>query len=408
MSALTREQVDHELDRLVADSDTIAQSLVEMDGHPGHRLLRGAALTGLTERRWAETSTAMAALWDQFGTYRGLVDQAREIRARRSRPNDDDLTELSALLTGRVVELNSEHIPIERRGLTGPSVVTERITMDELLMRMKQSFANVIEVLASAESAWSAAIGRLDPLTEQLRSVSILVESVAAGDQASVNRLDRVRTNLDDARERVVTDPLSVAGTDPLAGLETELAALRERLAESAAVRDTFDARLGALDQVCADIEAAEATARQTWTAVVEKIANPGLPAPTDTGSTRLRAELTALAGRRDTGRWTELATDADRLDRLAASTLDGVRRSVRAIGGLLDRRAELRGRLEAFQVKAARLGHAEDLALQELHNAAHKLLFTAPCDLPAATRALNRYQQALQDRERPPEEATR
>ncbi|MGH3763344.1 MAG: hypothetical protein ACRDTB_37155, partial [Actinophytocola sp.] len=69
---------------------------------------------------------------------------------------------------------------------------------------------------------------------------------------------------------------------------------------------------------------------------------------------------------------------------------------------GLLDRRAELRGRLEAYRVKAARLGYAEDLALERLHQRTQELLFTAPCDLPAATRALNRYQQALQHRERP------
>ncbi|MGH3881629.1 MAG: hypothetical protein ACRDSK_31790, partial [Actinophytocola sp.] len=69
---------------------------------------------------------------------------------------------------------------------------------------------------------------------------------------------------------------------------------------------------------------------------------------------------------------------------------------------GLLDRRAELRGRLEAYRVKAARLGYGEDLALEKLHLRAQELLFTAPCDLAAATRALNRYQQGLQDRERP------
>jgi hypothetical protein len=73
----------------------------------------------------------------------------------------------------------------------------------------------------------------------------------------------------------------------------------------------------------------------------------------------------------------------------------------VRAITGLLDRRAELRGRLEAYQVKAARLGHAEDAELSGLHDEAHEILFTAPCDLPAATRALNRYRQAIQDRTR-------
>jgi len=407
MYVLSREEVDRELDRLGADSDTIAQSLVEMDGHPGHQLLRGATLTGLTERRWAETSAAMTTLWEQFATYRGLVDRAREVRARRGRPSDEDLTELTELLTDPVVELDAEHVPIERRGLTGPERVTERMTVAELLARMKETFSTVIGVLAAAESTWSAAIGRLDPLTDELREVSILAESVAAGDQAMTDRIARLDRELDEVRERVVTDVLSIAAGDPLPAIESGLTDLRRRLAELATVRDSFDARLDDLDRLLSDLEATEATARQTWAAVVEKIADPGLLAPTGERSVRLRAQVRALTERRDAGRWTELGAEADRLDRLAAATLEESRRAVRAIGGLLDRRAELRGRLEAYQVKAARLGHAEDLPLQELHAAAHTLLFTAPCDLPAATRALNRYQQAIQYREQASEEGT-
>jgi hypothetical protein len=57
--------------------------------------------------------------------------------------------------------------------------------------------------------------------------------------------------------------------------------------------------------------------------------------------------------------------------------------------------------------VKAARLGHAEDGELSRLHDEAHRILFTAPCDLAAATRALNRYRQAIQDRTQPREERT-
>lgn len=65
-------------------------------------------------------------------------------------------------------------------------------------------------------------------------------------------------------------------------------------------------------------------------------------------------------------------------------------------LAGLLDRRTELRGRLEAYRAKATRLGHAEDSALSALHRAAHDVLFTAPCDLVEATRAVGRYQQAV------------
>src|SRR4051794_16344753 len=135
-----REEIDRVLAQVEADSERIAESLVAMDAHPGHRLLRDAVLTGLTEKRWAEARTAMTTLWEQYTTYGALVARAREVRARRSRPGDDEIEELTHILGGPVVELDSEAIPIERRGLTGPAQVTERITMAELLSRMRQAF----------------------------------------------------------------------------------------------------------------------------------------------------------------------------------------------------------------------------------------------------------------------------
>ena len=401
MTVLSREEADRALDRIGGDCDRIAESLVAMDGHAGHQLLRGATLTGTTARRWTETGVAMATLWEQFATYRGLVDRAREIRARRSRPGEEELAELSELLTEPVVELDAEEIPIERRGLTGPSQQVQRITLDELLRRMRKTFASVTDVLATAETAWSAAIGRFEPLERELHEVSVLAESVSAGDRGVMDAVARAGRDLEAARELVLTDVLTAAATDPLPGIATRLGELRTRLAGLESLRDSFDGRLAGLEQVLSDVEAAELTARQTYTAVVEKIANPGLPAPTADGSARLRARLDALTSKRDDGDWPALGAEVDELDRIAAGTLDEARRSLRAFGGLLDRRGELRGRLEAYRVKAARLGHGEDLDLEKLHLAAQELLFTAPCDLPAATRALNSYQQALQERER-------
>lgn len=401
---LTRERADAALARLATDSDRIAESLVAMDAHPGHHLLRGTTPTGLTAQRWAEASAAMATLWEQFATYRATLDRARAVRDRRAKPGDEELAELTELLTGPVIELDAEHVPIERRGLTGPAHVVERITLDQLLGRMQASFDLVTGVLAAAEAAWSAVIGRLDPLDGELRAVSVLAESVAAGDKAVAAAVHRIGQGLERVREQLITDLLAVHRDDPLPGLTAELAELRARLVEFESVRATFDQRLTALDRTVSDVEGVEATARQTYAAVQEKIANPGLPEPTDRVSAGLRERLRRLmAGGSDTvaENWPALAAEAAALDRDAAAALRDARLALGTVTGLLDRRAELRGRLEAFQVKAARLGFAEDLELQAVHGDAQTLLFTAPCDLPAATRALNRYQQALQDRER-------
>src|SRR6476469_2019725 len=391
----SREEIDRALAQVEADSERIAASLVEMDAHPGHRLLRDTALAGLTAKRWTEASAAMTTLWEQYTTYRDLVARAREVRSRRSRLGDEEIEELTHILGGPVVELDSEAIPIERRGLTGAAQVTERITMAELRGRMRQAFDTVTAVLAAAESAWSAAIGRLDPIDRRVHAVSVLAESVGEGDFANLRR------DLEKARELVLTDVLTAQATDALPEIERRLTELETRLTELARIRDEFSSRLAALVSVVSDVEAAEAMARQTYTAVLDKIASPGLPTPTDQGSAAIHGRLQRLRARTDTAGWATLGRETDALDRFAMTTLDSVRTSVRAITGLLDRRAELRGRLEAYQVKAARLGHAEDAELSGLHDEAHEILFTAPCDLPAATRALNRYRQAIQDRTR-------
>jgi hypothetical protein len=69
----------------------------------------------------------------------------------------------------------------------------------------------------------------------------------------------------------------------------------------------------------------------------------------------------------------------------------------------LLGRRSELRGRLDAYRVKAARLHLSEDAEIAGRYQAAYDLLWTVPCDLRAATRALNRYQQAIAAKEATP-----
>jgi hypothetical protein len=91
------------------------------------------------------------------------------------------------------------------------------------------------------------------------------------------------------------------------------------------------------------------------------------------------------------------------------AEELAGLERSVRqaleragelrgAAEGLIARRDELRGRLDAYRAKAARSGFAEEAGLTDRYQAAHDLLYTAPCRLAAATQAVHAYQQALND----------
>ncbi|HEU5475967.1 MAG TPA: hypothetical protein VFV67_35525 [Actinophytocola sp.] len=391
--ALDREAADRALQRLGADSDNIAEGLVAMDSHPGHQLLRAATLTGLTRTRWAQASTAMATLWDQFAAYRALLDRARAVRARRARPGQAELDELAELLTGKVVELNQQQIPIERRSLTGPGLIVERITLTELVARMKSGYATVTALLAEVDAATAEALRRIDTVETELAALAGLAASFGP---APLPELEWIRDELADIRVAVAADPLAGPG-DRLAEIEVDLAELRERFAGMADIRDTLDERVARISGVLAEIDGTQASTRTAHADVLAKIADPALPDLADR-TTPVRAGLDRVQALRGSADWPRLAAELTALELTATAAAAQARTALGELTGLLDRRAELRGRLDAYRAKAARLGRAEDLPLSALHDAAHRLLYTRPCDLAEATRAVNRYQQAIQE----------
>lgn len=118
-----------------------------------------------------------------------------------------------------------------------------------------------------------------------------------------------------------------------------------------------------------------EALARKAYDRAMDRIADPGLPAFTESAQ-RGSADLVAVR---------EAHERALRITELAA--------------GLLERRDELRGRLGAHLALAVRLGFAEDVVIAARHRVAHELLWTKPCDLGAATKALVAFQQSVTER---------
>jgi hypothetical protein len=391
---LSHEEANQALQRLSAESDRMADALVAMDSHAGNQLLRNATLTGLTKRRWDEASTAMAVLWEQFNAHRRLLEQAKEVLERKSRPGAVELGEVTTLLTGAVVELNAQEVPIEQRGLTGPAVVSERVTLTDLVDRMKASYATVTEVLAAADTAWSTTIQQLDPLETELRSVTALATALGVDDLA----LARINNQLAEMRQAALSDPMSLGNLCPPQQISGGLADARSRLSRLASAKDTFDERNARIEALLGEISTAQGDAQVAYATVLRKIASPGLPRLNDLVAP-LAARLAELPELWRAGQWRELASGLDELEREVSSALAEARTQLRTITGLLDRRLELGGRLEAYRAKAHRLGHAEDSELMALHREAHTVLYTSPCDLPAATKAVNRYQQAVQDK---------
>jgi hypothetical protein len=406
MPAITQDNADRELDRLTTDGDRIAEALIALEAHPGYRFLQGTTVSGRTEELWTSAKADIALLYQHFGSYRSVLDKAREVRGRRNRPGTAELAELNSLLRGRAVELSTEEIPLGRRNLTGPATVTNRMTLAQLVASMDASFQRTSDLAVATDDVWSAAVRALDPLDGQLDAARELSASLGLGETRDplFTELDSIGTDVATLRARAFADPLALYTGEPGKGrpelgvadeLTTRLTAVRTALAALAAVRAGFAEQVAMARAAIDAVGTEETAARTAYDLVLDKIANPAIATVPD-GTPPLRerlAGLDVLVARHDwQGVAAALADLATATDQAVGQARD-VRETAAA---LLDRRSELRGRLDAYRVKAARQRLSEDAEIAACYQSAYDLLWTVPCDLRAATRALNRYQQAI------------
>ena len=104
----------------------------------------------------------------------------------------------------------------------------------------------------------------------------------------------------------------------------------------------------------------------------------------------RLRRECSA-PGRTAAG-LDRLHGELDSYEGEARKAAARIEEAVTRLDALVVRRAELRGRLGAAQARARAVRDGEDLALAHAYAVAHELLWRAPCDVPAAERAVADY----------------
>jgi hypothetical protein len=395
-----RAGLDAELDAAQEAVARASSSLVDLEDHPGYGLLRPGGFTGRSAQRRTETLATVAELHRDLALYRRAVAAAREARGSRGRPSGDELVAAHEALHGESVTVTEEVVPLQRRGLLGPTSEVTRTSADALLARMTAAFDAATRVVADVAAVWDTVAAQLGPAD---RALDALRAEAAALPEASAE-VARWSDRLEALRATVLTDPLAYAGTatpvpaTALAEVDAGLAAAREELREARALRTGLDGRVAALtsrvDALVTVESAAEAVAGEVARLVV---AVPGLPTPRRRAP-GLRAAVRDAHAAARAGRWDEASAGfaAASADIDAATAQAEADRAV--LGGLLDRRAELRGRLGALRAKAGARGRSEDLALDALYTRARDLLWSAPCDLAAATVAVRAYQRGLEE----------
>ncbi len=391
----TRDQATTAVGAAASERDTIQQNLLDLDGSFGKRLLAGAKLTGETKRRWDAAAADLATLWETFTAYSAVVDRAAEILASLRRSPGPQLAEIASLLTGPSVQLTRPSSALARGDLTSSGVTA--VTLAAAVQDMRRAFAAVSEVVTAAEAVWNQAADQLQQIESDLGAAKQQAASFA--DEALTGAIAAAETTLAELREVLNSDPLALwqggrADLTRLGRLRERTAAAVARANELAALRDNAGRRIAAVTVVVQGARDAWQDAMAARQRASAKIAAGALPAPPSVSG--LAARLAGLDTLRTEGRWARLDSELDLVERQAAAASRGCRDAEQQATALLDRREELRGLLDAYRARAAKLGGAEDAGLDARYDRAHDLLWTAPCDLSAATDAVTGYQQAV------------
>lgn len=391
------DDLDRELARLREANERVGANLVELEIDSSRQLLEARPLTGESAARWSTASAALTNLWEWRGLLETLLERAEELRRSPRRTS-----ELESLITGPSIELASSQVPLAQRDLLGSSEVTVRCTADELLARMSRAFDEVKAVVARFGQAWDTLTPRLTAARDSLDQAQSLAASLGESGrndvQAAAERLTSLTGSLS-------ADPLSVQAAD-VDRLSESLEAIRRELEAGIALRGDLDARLADARGLVARLRTNVEEVRAAHEELLVKIAAPSAP-PAPELREDLDGELRQIAALAGSGDWRAARR---RLDRWAADTrrqLDEAERILRANRAPIEARNQFRALLEAYQVKAGRVGRIEDAELERTFDQAHRALFTAPTDLRLAAQLVRRYQELL-NAGRPAPEAIR
>lgn len=380
------DDLDRELERLREAGERVAANLVELEIDSSRQLLEARTLTGESAARWSAASAALTDLWEWRGLLERFLEQAAELRRSPRRAK-----ELQSLIAGPSIELARSPVPLAERDLLGSSEVAVGCTADQLLERMSDAFDGVKTVVAEFGHAWDT----LTPRLTAARSALDQTQSLAAplGESG--------RTDLAEAAERLArlttaltSDPLAVAPAD-VDRLVDSLEAIRRDLEATGALRRDLDARLADSRTLLTRLQAAIDEGQTAHEELLVKIAVPSAPVAPELPP-GLDGELDQIIALARSGEWRDARRRLDRWTARARELLDHAQRILGANRAPIEARNQLRALLEAYQVKAGRLGAVEDPELARIFAQAHQALYTAPTDLALVAQLVRRYQEIL------------
>jgi hypothetical protein len=387
MTAPSIAPADAELLRLETALTAIAANLVDLDDNPARKDLDKTRLTGETAAAWADATEALTQLWDGYRMLTESIARARALRDQR-RLSDSERATFTHLVLGRSITLSTTTVPLAQRGLLGAGQVISTCSPGELLSAMEAAFHTAVTVASRAGEVWQ----RLLPAAADAATAVDHVRTLTRQAGASTATIDDADRRLGVFTSMLAADPLGVDERD-LATVRSLVDRADAERTSAAELREMLTRRLAEAKELLTELAAAGRAADAAAAAL------DGRFAPDDISTVRtvdLRPDLTAIEMLATAGHWSLIIPRLSGWTRQARGQLAALREATARNTGLLAARNEMRGRLDAFRAKALSRGLGESGDLTPLAEAAHAALHQAPCDLDAARRAVDAYQNAL------------
>lgn len=374
-----------ELELLHEAAERVSANLVELEIDSSRQLLEASRLEGVSAERWSAANAALTELWRRQALLEKLLEQADKLRGGRKS------ADLAALLEGPSIELSSAAVPLAQRDLLGSSEAANRCSPRALLGSMSTAFDQVKTVVSQIGGAWETLVPEVDAARRLLQECRRLTEELGDSTRRDLESADQT---LDRLASAVTTDPLSVELGD-IRGAQETLRGIRDELRDSLALKRGFESRTLAARGLLEQLRAVVGQAQAAHEELLLKVSIPSPPAA-PTPHPELDLELTRISELAGQGAWAEAGRSLrDWTDR-TEGLLDEARRALHANQAPIEARNQLRGLLDAYQVKAKRLGVLEHPELQEIFARAQDELYTAPSDLSVAAQLVRGYQTAL------------
>jgi hypothetical protein len=382
---MRREDLDRRLEQLHRNAGRISANLVELEIDPSRQRVEASTLEGETAARRAAANGALIELWRRHELLEDLLGRADKLHSSRQ------ADELRWLLDERSIELATYEIPLEERDLLSRSQAARRCSVEELLASMSAPFDQIKTVISRIDQAWGAMTPKLEDGRRLLQEARRLADELA---EPRPPELESASKTLGALSESIAKDPLSVDAKD-VDRLVRAVEGVRDDLESTAGLKRGFEVRIREARELLAQLHAEVVEAQSARAEVMVKIREPQVP-PAPEGGRDLEHELDSIAEFGRHGAWTEarraLAQWRARVDALRASA----RRTLASSRAPIETRNQFRALLDAYQVKAKRLGLVEEPQLAGVFARAQETLYRAPTDLALAAELVRSYQQAL------------